>query len=129
MLTQTRRNTQARSIRYAALIGAIIGLVGCTSTADQYIENGSGYQLGLYDGQRGEEARSVAQIRAYEKIQQTAYDEGYEQGVKDYCNPDHAYQIGLSGNDYQGICENMEDGQKFRMEWQRGWRHYQLTNQ
>ena len=33
----------------------------------------------------------------------------------------HAYQIGLSGQVYEGVCSGTEDAQRFRMEWQRGW--------
>ncbi|GAM62775.1 hypothetical protein JCM19232_1932 [Vibrio ishigakensis] len=50
-----------------------------------------------------------------------AYEQGYTRGVAEYCNPNFAYQMGLSGQYYEGACEGREDAQKFRMEWQRGW--------
>ncbi|ODW89529.1 hypothetical protein BBL97_11120 [Vibrio parahaemolyticus] len=52
------------------------------------------------------------------------YDRGYLEGVAEYCNPDFAYQMGLSGQYYEGVCEGTEQAQKFRMEWQRGWNEY-----
>lgn len=111
-----------------ALIASALLLGACSTTGDQYIENGDWYQLGVHDGQRGQEARSVSKLTSYGSADQGAYDDGYMQGIQEYCNPDHAYQIGLSGSDYQGMCENTPDGQKFRLEWQRGWRHYQSNN-
>lgn len=128
MINQIMTPNYRRIFAGLILASATTVIVGCSSTADKYIESGSGYQLGLLDGQRGQEARSVALIQSYQTIEQSAYDDGYEQGIEDYCNPDHAYQIGLSGSDYQGVCESTPEGQKFRLEWQRGWRHYQINN-
>ena len=49
------------------------------------------------------------------------YEQGYLIGIQRYCNPNFAYQIGLTGQYYEGVSVTQAEAQKFRMEWKRSW--------
>ncbi len=104
---------------------AVLVLSGCASGVTS--QNQNWQKVGYQDGARGFAARSYTQLGHISAAQQSEYDEGYNEGVRHYCNPTFAYQIGLSGQDYLGVCDGMKQGQKFRMEWQRGWNAYQSS--
>ncbi len=96
----------------------VVALVGCSS--DLYTENSDWSNVGYHDAIKGQPARMPADFTGVSQGSQAKYEEGYLKGLKEYCNPNAAYQIGLSGQDYQGVCSGMPEEQKFRMEWQRG---------
>ncbi|QIA62546.1 DUF2799 domain-containing protein [Vibrio astriarenae] len=106
------------------IAGLVVILAGCASSADDLIAKGDWYQVGYQEGLRGNVSRSMADLSQYSNAEPAEYDKGYLSGIAEYCNPNVAYQIGLSGQYYEGVCENTEEGQKFRMEWQRGWMEY-----
>lgn len=99
----------------------LLSVVGCTTSIDELAKNGSWSDIGYRDGIKGLHSRSFSSLQELGNANQADYEQGYLQGVIEYCNPDHAYQIGLSGSYYEGVCEGTENAQKFRMEWQRGW--------
>jgi hypothetical protein len=103
------------------LMGMIAVMVGCTTSTQQLAEQGQWNAIGYKDGIKGVTARSEKALSALGAADINQYTEGYLRGNKEYCNADFAYQIGLSGQVYEGVCEGYPDGQKFRMEWQRGW--------
>ncbi|WP_428771216.1 DUF2799 domain-containing protein [Vibrio sp.] len=99
-------------------------LSGCSATPQQMAQQGDWYQIGYQDGVSGHTRRSYSKLAELGDVDQADYDQGYTKGVSEYCNPDFAYQMGLSGMHYEGVCEGTEQAQKFRMEWQRGWNQY-----
>lgn len=99
-------------------------LTGCTATTEDLAQSGDWYQIGYRDGIAGHTARKSSELQALGSVRQGDYDQGYLEGLSEYCNPDFAYQMGLSGKYYEGVCEGTEQAQKFRMEWQRGWNEY-----
>ncbi|PMH39727.1 hypothetical protein BCU68_06380 [Vibrio sp. 10N.286.49.B3] len=104
------------------------GLAGCSSNVDTLAEQGNWYQIGYQDGVKGNIARSYNSLLALGDADPGRYSEGYAVGVDEYCDPNHAYQIGMSGFTYEGVCSGTKDGQKFRMEWQRGWNDFTTQN-
>lgn len=100
------------------------GLVACAASTEELAKQGDWYQIGYQDGVAGHTQRSVNNLAKLGAAKYGQYEEGYLQGVDEYCNPNFAYQIGLSGQYYEGVCEGTQYGQKFRMEWQRGWNDY-----
>ncbi|OBT07291.1 hypothetical protein A9264_07565 [Vibrio sp. UCD-FRSSP16_10] len=96
-------------------------LFACASGDEALVAKGDWKGIGYADGMKGKTQRSYATLNELGSANMGAYEEGYSQGVKEYCNPNFAYQIGLSGQYYNGVCEGSEDALKFRMEWQRGW--------
>ncbi|USD41689.1 DUF2799 domain-containing protein [Vibrio sp. SCSIO 43135] len=107
------------------MASVLMMLAGCVSTSQEDLaQEGDWRQIGYQDGIRGHTERSFSQLSKLGSVVMAEYDEGYLEGVAEYCNPNHAYMIGLSGQPYEGVCEGMEDAQQFRMEWQRGWNEY-----
>lgn len=98
-----------------------IGLMGCSASIQQLAKEGDWSEIGYRDGLRGQTQRSYRSLSEYGQANQADYEQGYLKGVTEYCDPNHAYQIGVSGFYYEGVCEGTEQAQQFRMEWQRGW--------
>lgn len=108
------------------IVTALVSLlVACTSSPQQLAQQGDWQQIGYQDGISGHTSRSFKALSSLGSVKQSDYDQGYLEGVTEYCNPDFAYQIGVSGQYYQGVCEGTDQAQKFRMEWQRGWNQHQ----
>ncbi len=103
------------------ILGLAVSLIGCASTQQQLADKGDWQAIGYQDGAKGVTARSYKALSQLGEADVSQYQQGYERGNKEYCNADFAYQIGLSGQYYEGVCEGHPDAQKFRMEWQRGW--------
>lgn len=99
-------------------------LTACVSSPEELAEQGDWYQIGYHDGITGHVSRSYQDLTKLGSANSSDYDRGYLEGVTEYCNPNTAYQIGLSGQYYEGVCEGTEQAQRFRMEWQRGWNDY-----
>ncbi|WP_282177961.1 DUF2799 domain-containing protein [Vibrio nereis] len=101
-----------------------LSLAACVATTEQLAEQGDWYQIGYQDGLSGHTQRSFNNLASLGSANQAEYEQGYLVGVEEYCNADFAYQMGLSGQYYEGVCEGTAQAQKFRMEWQRGWNEY-----
>ncbi|CAH0527045.1 DUF2799 domain-containing protein [Vibrio hippocampi] len=99
-------------------------LTGCAPSLDELAKEGDWQQIGYQDGVRGQLARSYSDLNQYGATVMSDYQQGYEQGVAEFCDVRFAYQIGLSGQYYTGACDGLPDAQRFRMEWQRGWQDY-----
>ncbi|WED22408.1 DUF2799 domain-containing protein [Vibrio sp. JC009] len=100
---------------------AVLLLSGCAAGPEDLANQGDWHEIGYRDGIKGQPPRGYSKLQELGEANLSQYDDGYLEGVKVYCNPDFAYQIGLSGQHYEGVCEGTEHAQKFRMEWQRGW--------
>ncbi len=108
------------------IVTALVSLlVACASSPQQLAQQGDWQQIGYQDGISGHTSRSFKELSSLGSVKQSDYDQGYLEGVTEYCNPDFAYQMGVSGQYYQGVCEGTDQAQKFRMEWQRGWNEHQ----
>ncbi len=102
----------------------LLALFGCAAGDDQLAAQGNWYQIGYNDGVAGNWQRSYKVLNQLGSAQQHEYERGYLKGIQEYCNPNFAYQMGLSGQYYEGVCEGTVQSHKFRIEWQRGWREY-----
>ncbi len=101
-----------------------VGLFGCAASDSELAQKGDWYQIGYQDGATGHTQRSRKTLSQLGDVKESDYENGYTDGISEYCNPNAAYQIGLNGQYYEGVCEGTEQAQKFRMEWQRGWNEY-----
>lgn len=115
-------------MKYTSVLCAVFLLAGCSVSDRDLAAQGDWYQIGYQDGIAGHNARTNKDLNKLGVVQQSEYDSGYLDGVKEYCNPAVAYQIGLSGQYYEGACEGTDQAQRFRMEWQRGWEDYNSKN-
>lgn len=107
--------------RITSALLVLVALSGCSASVQDLAEQGDWLEIGYRDGIKGHTQRSYNEMMELGSVDQVSYDTGYQKGVEEYCNPDHAYQIGLSGQYYEGVCSGFADAQKFRMEWKRGW--------
>lgn len=103
----------------------VLVLSACSNHLKQLEEQGDWYQVGYQDGVIGHTQRSAKELTDLNSSKYADYEQGYLEGVSEYCNPNFAYQIGLSGQYYHGVCEGSDTAQRFRMEWQRGWNEHQ----
>jgi len=106
------------------LVVVVAGLCGCAASDSELAKSGDWYQIGYQDGVIGHSQRSYKVLSELGDVQESDYENGYSVGINEYCNPDFAYQIGVNGQYYEGVCEGTDNAQKFRMEWQRGWNEY-----
>jgi hypothetical protein len=109
--------------KWIALVSVLL-LFGCAVTDADLAKDGDWYQIGYNDGIAGLLQRSNSSLSELGVVNQSEYDQGYMDGVDKYCNPNFAYQIGLNGQYYEGICDGLKGGNRFRMEWKRGWEQY-----
>lgn len=116
-----------KSVKTILVVFALAVLAACANTAEDFAKAGDWTSVGYSDGVRGKPHRTAGDFKEYDGVNVNDYADGYIKGVQEYCNPNHAYQIGLSGSYYEGVCEGTADSQKFRMEWQRGWNDSQLN--
>ncbi|WP_261816698.1 DUF2799 domain-containing protein [Vibrio gallicus] len=110
-----------KSLNLGILVISAAMLIGCASSETDLIAKGDWNAIGYRDGVKGSLPRTYSRLKELGEANIGAYEQGYSRGVAEYCNPNFAYQMGLTGHYYEGACEGREDAQKFRMEWQRGW--------
>ena len=108
-------------------------IVGCVNidNIDSLIKKGNWVVVGERDGARGLPSRSLTELdvladaAGVQKVDIISYEDGYNTGIEKFCDVGNAYSIGLSGMQYFGVCSYKSDGLRFRMEWQRGFDHFQ----
>ncbi|CAM3075345.1 DUF2799 domain-containing protein [Vibrio rarus] len=105
----------------ALLLTVIPLLFACANNDEAMVANGDWNGIGYADAIKGKTQRSYSRLTELGAVNMADYELGYSKGLAEYCNPDFAYQIGLSGQYYEGVCSGTKEGQRFRMEWQRGW--------
>lgn len=110
------------------LVAVLCLMAGCTATTDGLVREGDWYQVGYQDGVTGRPNRSLNDLQQLGDVDPNDYEQGYLKGLVEYCDPNFAYQIGLSGQEYHGVCEGMPNSQQFRLEFERGQRDFQITN-
>ncbi|WP_099610667.1 DUF2799 domain-containing protein [Vibrio fujianensis] len=106
------------------VVGIVLGFMGCVASENDLAEQGNWHQIGYNDGVAGNTPRSYQALSEVGPVKHNDYEKGYLEGITEYCNPNFAYQMGVNGQYYEGVCEGTEQAQKFRMEWQRGWNEY-----
>lgn len=112
------------------LLTFIVGCVGLNDTT-ALIKKGDWTAIGERDGMRGLPSRSIADLdklalsAGVESVNLGNYETGYNTGIERYCDVGNAYEIGLSGMQYLGVCAYKSDGLRFQMQWQRGYDYFQ----
>jgi len=96
-----------------ALAGIAI-LTGCATMDRTECVTADWYAVGLRDGQNGE---TVARLKKHYEAcaehgirpQDQQYLDGRAAGLRDYCRIDNAFDSGLKGHRYQGVCPSGMD--------------------
>ena len=84
-------------------------LAGCATLNKNECLSADWQVIGYEDGSRGFESSRIQQHReacAKHSISPdlSAYQQGYQQGILEFCTERNGYQRGLSGYNYKGIC-------------------------
>ncbi len=118
--------------KFGLLIFAFVVMSGCASMSAQECQTADWHTIGYEDGARGLSADAIGRHRkACAKSGITAnfgaYEEGRQQGVRQYCRPANGYQMGRKGGNYNGVCPlDMED--EFVIAFNEGRELYDLEN-
>jgi len=91
------------------LAAILLGLNGCASMSEQECLAADWRLVGYEDATQG---RNVSTISAHRKAcarinvvpDLDRYQQGYREGARQYCVRPTAYQLGINGGKYEGIC-------------------------
>ncbi|WP_462159743.1 DUF2799 domain-containing protein [Pseudoalteromonas sp. GB56] len=116
--------------RISIALGMVIlaSISGCSSISEQQCQRGDWFDIGFDHGREGYSVTRGKDI-IYECLDYAVrpnladYKRGHKEGLKDYCQSENAFQLGLRGERYNGICGS-ED---FRLAWQQGYDRYTIT--
>ncbi|NQV86752.1 MAG: DUF2799 domain-containing protein [Woeseiaceae bacterium] len=93
---------------------ALAGLSGCASMSGDECATSDWSAIGYEDGSRGYTSDRLGQHRkacAKHGVTPdfTAYQNGRDQGLAEYCQPGRGFNIGSNGGSYNGVCNvNLE---------------------
>lgn len=101
------------SLRNAAIVGFCAGMVmslsSCATLSKSECETVNWQALGLQDGQNGRPATWIAKHQEacsqYKlPVNQSEWQVGWEQGIRNYCTPDNGLRTGEAGQDNTASC-------------------------
>ncbi|MCF7354368.1 DUF2799 domain-containing protein [Vibrio sp. CK2-1] len=99
----------------------VVLLASCTNkpVSPEDFWYGQGYRFGSngYDFDNSQ----LPSLKEKVKFDEDSYQKGYLDGKKVYCDPDQAFNKGISGEKYTGQCDDSPQDVRIRVEWQRGW--------
>ena len=103
-------------------------LSGCSSISQQQCVRGDWFDIGFDHGLQGYSLGKGKEI-VYECLDYAVrpnlvdYKRGHQEGLKDYCQPENGFQLGLRGASYNGICAS----ESFRQAWLQGHDRYTIV--
>lgn len=103
--------------------------LGCASHLSQeQCANMNWNQAGYLDGSQGNNQRDLSKdaqdcAKYGIRINDQGYEKGYRRGVRQYCQPGTAYNLGAKGQNYNNICP-ADLATPFNNAWRRGLRLY-----
>ena len=120
---------RAKHLKVVFLTPLVILLASCASTpgtVDQ-CHNINWHRLGYQDGVHGKDKSNLQQAFAdcgpNLVINKTAYDKGWNQGIRLYCTSRNGLTLGMQGKLYNNICPSHQ-ASAFDKAWHEGIRDY-----
>lgn len=115
------------------LLGAIVTSAGCATLTKEQCTMGNWQAIGYTDGVAGYYAdRLASHAKACAKTgvspDYQAWERGRQQGLKQYCTPTNAYELGRRGQQLNGVCPANMANQLQQLNAQ-GREYYTLNNQ
>jgi len=88
---------------------------GCATLSQQDCKRGDWFGLGVQDGRSG---ATSDRLNDHQKacseygvaVNDSQYFAGREQGIREYCRIENAFEEGLQGHDYRHVCPPSIDG-------------------
>ncbi|MFO6424125.1 DUF2799 domain-containing protein [Motilimonas sp. KMU-193] len=104
------------------VIFTILVISACASSSEDMglVKSSNWSEIGRNDAANGSHKKSISQLEELNdkymgsEVDYQAYLEGYDTGLGSYCTLDNAYLLGYEGKMYNGICDELESGKKFR---------------
>ena len=103
--------------KWAGLLvaGTVIVFSGCATMSGDECVTSDWRGIGFEDGARGYTASRLSQHRkACAKHGVTpdlqAYQDGRSDGLREYCQPQRGFNLGVSGGQYNGVCSIEQEG-------------------
>ncbi|HXH64231.1 MAG TPA: DUF2799 domain-containing protein, partial [Mariprofundaceae bacterium] len=115
-------------LRIPMILVALGLLAGCATMSKKECETADWRSLGYSDGARGIYYSNLEKRRdscsKYNIVpDDSAYMNGWGEGIRRYCTPDTGFQVGSAGQPYNNICPpDVEPA--FLSGWQQGVRQY-----
>lgn len=109
------------------VIGCSFALVACVPHLnEQQCKSISWYQIGVEDGSHGkfqrDLTRAISDCSKFNLSVNTAdYSKGWHAGTMQFCQPNRAYQLGISGQTFNHVCPASVSA-SFNRSWRRGLR-------
>ncbi|UXI01789.1 DUF2799 domain-containing protein [Photobacterium sp. TY1-4] len=118
-------------LKYIFQISVVVLLLsGCSALTTQasLMADENWYQLGVSQGQRGEQPDEQAGLQSRAQtvnaalvVDYPAYRRGYQKGLASYCSLEQMRRLGLARRMDWGACEfRRQDGQLYQNFWQQG---------
>ena len=120
------------SNKWAGILAATLalGFSGCASMSGDECLTSDWQMIGFEDGSRGygserlgEHRKACAKHGVTPDL--TAYRQGREEGLRDFCQPARAYNLGSRGGRYNGVCP-AESESDFLDAYRAGYHLYEL---
>ncbi len=122
-------NTPRRSMKFGLVVLGSLFLSACASHLNQQqCASMNWYQVGYNDGVAGQYQQDLhTAIQDCAKfgmtVDATRYQQGWQAGVKQFCQPEQAEQLGTRGQTYNPVCPaNLSAA--FDQAWRHGLRRY-----
>lgn len=111
----------------------ILGLAACASLTKQECLDGNWRQIGIEDGIAGrlperlqDHAKACAEVGVMPDA--TAWESGRREGLKTYCTPASAYQVGRKGRRISAVCTPSQR-QSMNAAYSHGQQYYDITQE
>lgn len=109
-----RIRTPVNPIRCTLVLAAAGMLAGCATMSEDQCRKTDWYQRGVRDGNQGEPERHLdahrqACAKAGVAPDETRWRQGWREGVRGYCTPRWAWQIGTENRSYRGACRDVDE--------------------
>lgn len=116
------------NFKHTLIALTMLGLLGCAAMSKDECMTKDWHQAGFADGANGQFKSQLAKERkACAKynvaVSDADYAAGWAQGVRTFCTPSKAMQMGISGQKYNPICP-ADLANNFEKNWRTGLREY-----
>ena len=96
-------------IRIASILVVLFALQSCATMSEQECVTGDWYAIGYEDGVQGRNADRIGKHRkacADHNVTPdlSAYQEGRDEGLREFCQPQIGFKVGERGGSYSGVC-------------------------
>ncbi|CAN5297417.1 hypothetical protein BH10PSE19_BH10PSE19_07770 [soil metagenome] len=123
------RSILSKTLKLTLVCSPVLLALGCAShLSQQQCANMNWHQSGYLDGSHGNNQRDLSKdaqdcSKYGIAVNDRGYEKGYRSGVRQYCQPGTAYNLGVRGQNFNNICPaDLASG--FTKSWQRGLRLY-----